>query len=94
MIQRNNRCCNNGQNDLFREMLGCTRYQPVYEVKYRPNKGNGIKNPTVLREIKRSFSTQKYSTIYPTGSCHGKFYGTAEVYSKVRKLPENRTINQ
>ena len=38
----------------------------------------------VLRKIKRSFSTQEYSTIYPT-----KFYGIA----KVHKLPENGNVN-
>ena len=43
----------------------------------------------VLRKIKRSFSTQEYSTISPTGSCPGKFYGTA----KVHKLPENGNVN-
>ena len=26
-----------------------------------------------LQEIKRSLSAQEYSTIYPTGSCPGKF---------------------
>ena len=43
----------------------------------------------VLRKIK-SFSTQVYSTIYPTGSCPGKFYGTA----KFHNLPENGNRDQ
>ena len=32
----------------------------------------------------------EYSNIYPTGSCPGKFYGTA----KVHKLPENGNMDQ
>ena len=39
----------------------------------------------VSQKIKRGLSVQEYSTIYPTGSCPDKFYGT----SKVHKLPEN-----
>ena len=42
-----------------------------------------------LQKIKRSFSTQEYSTIYPTGSCSGKFYGT----TKAHNLPENRNVD-
>ena len=44
----------------------------------------------VLQEIKRSLSAQEYLTIYSTGSCPGKFYGTA----KVHKLPENGNVDQ
>ena len=43
-----------------------------------------------LRKVKTSFSTQEYSTIYPTGSCPGEFYGTVKVY----KLPENGNVDQ
>ena len=44
----------------------------------------------VLRKIRRSYSVQEYSTIYPKGSCPRKFYGTPEVH----KLPENRNVDQ
>ena len=55
-----------------------------------PTKKTEEKIRRVLRKIKRSLSTQEYSTIYPTGSCPGKFYGT----SKVHKLSENGNIDQ
>ena len=35
---------------VFREMLGHIRYQPVYKVKYRPNKENWRKDPTSFTE--------------------------------------------
>ena len=44
----------------------------------------------VLRKIKTNFSTQEYSTIYPSGSCPGKCYGTVKIY----KLPENGNIEE
>ena len=55
-----------------------------------PAKKTEEKIQQVLRKIKRSLSAQKYSTIYPTESCPGKFYGTA----KVHKLPENGNVDQ
>ena len=55
-----------------------------------PAKKTEGKIEQVLRKIKRSLSAQKYSTIYPTGSCPGKFHGTA----KVHKLPENEKVDQ
>ena len=43
-----------------------------------------------LRKIKSKLSEQEYKKLYRTGSCPGKFYGTA----KIHKLPVNRGINQ
>ena len=71
-------------------MLGHIRCQSVYKVKDRPSKKTEEKIQQVLQEIERSFSVQEYSTIYPIGSCPGKFYGTA----KVHKLPENGNMDQ
>ena len=55
-----------------------------------PTKKMEEKIQRVLQKIKRSSSTLEYSTIYPSGSCPGKFYGTA----KVHKLPENENVDQ
>ena len=68
------------------EMLGHIGYQPAYKIKYRPNKKTEEKIQQVLPKIKRSFSAQEYSTIYPTGSYPEKFYSTA----KVHKLSEKK----
>ena len=54
-----------------------------------PTKKTEEKIQWVLWKIK-SFSAQEYSTIYPTGSCPRKFYGTA----KVHKLPESKNVDQ
>ena len=45
-----------------------------------------------LRKIKTNSTSQEYSRLYPTGSCPGKFYGTAIIdkilrTDKVDKLP-------
>lgn len=50
----------------------------------------GKKIQQFLRKIRINLAMQEYSTIYPTGSCPGTFYGTA----KVLKLPENRNVDQ
>ena len=55
-----------------------------------PTKKTEEKIQQVLQKIKRSFSAQEYSTIYPTGSSSRKFYGTAKVYN----LPENGNMDQ
>ena len=70
-------------------MLGHIRYQ-FTKVSTDPTEKTEEKIQQVLQKIKRSFSAQEYSTIYPTGSCPEKFYDTA----KVHKLPENGNVNQ
>ena len=55
-----------------------------------PTKKTEEKIQRVLRKMKRSFSTQEYSTIYPTGSCPVKFYGTG----KIHQLPDNGNVEQ
>ena len=70
-------------------MLGHIRYQ-FTKLSTDPTEKTEEKIQRVLQKIKRSFSAQEYSTIYPTGSCPEKFYDTA----KVHKLPENGHVNQ
>ena len=43
----------------------------------------------ILRTIKSKFTEQEYKKLYPTGSCPGKFYGTA----KIHKIPVNENID-
>ena len=43
-----------------------------------------------LRKLKSKFTEHKYKMLYPTGSCPGKFYGTAK---KIHKIPVNGNIN-
>ena len=61
----------------IREMLGHIRYQTSLTSQVQTQQRKQEKIQQVLRKIKRSFSTQEYSTIYPIGSCPGKFYGTS-----------------
>ena len=42
-----------------------------------------------LQKIKSKFTEQEYKKLYPTGSCPGKFYGTA----KIHKIPVNGNID-
>ena len=42
-----------------------------------------------LRKVKNRLSSKEYYQLYPTGSCAGKFYGTA----KIHKLPPNGFID-
>ena len=42
-----------------------------------------------LRKLKSKLSSYEYKKLYPTGSCPGKFYGTA----KLHKLPVNGKID-
>ena len=42
-----------------------------------------------VRKIKTYISETDYKTIYPTGSCPGRFYGTA----KLHKLKEGQTVD-
>ena len=44
----------------------------------------------VLRKIKSRLIIQEYHRLYPTGSCPGKFYGTA----KIHKLILNDKVDQ
>ena len=46
----------------------------------------------VMRKLKPKLSSNIYSNIYPSGSCPGKFYGTAKIhkmspYDSVQHLP-------
>ena len=43
----------------------------------------------ILRKVKNRLSSNEYYQLYPTGSCAGKFYGTA----KIHKLPPNGFID-
>ena len=44
----------------------------------------------ILRKMKIRLSPQEYLRLYPSGSCPGKFYGTA----KVHKISENDTVDE
>ena len=52
-----------------------------------PTKKTEEKIQRVARKTKISLSTQEYSTLYPTGSCPGRFYGTTKLNGKVDQLP-------
>ena len=42
----------------------------------------------VIRKLKPKLSLNIYSNIYPSGSCSGKFYGTA----KIHKMSPNDSV--
>ena len=44
----------------------------------------------ILPKMKNRLSPQEYLRLYPSGSCPGKFYGTA----KVHKISENDTVDE
>ena len=54
-----------------------------------PNKTLESKVQRNLRKMKSRFTEQEYKKLYPTGSCPGKFYGTA----KIHKVPVNGNID-
>ena len=58
-------------------MLGHIRYQTSLTSQVQTHQRKQEKIQQVLRKIKRSFSMQEYSTIYPIGSYPGKFYGSS-----------------
>ena len=55
-----------------------------------PTKSFESKVQWAIQKIKSKLSEQEYKKFYPTGSCQGKFYGTAKIY----KLPVNGGINE
>ena len=55
-----------------------------------PTKSLESKVQSALRKIMSKLSEQEYKKLYPTGSCPGKFYGTANIH----KLPVNGGINK
>ena len=55
-----------------------------------PTKTTEGKIQRTIRKIKSKLSSQQYYKLYPTGSCPGKFYGTA----KIHKLTNNSTIDE
>ena len=71
------------------ELLNTDQFTKLY---LDPTKKIESKIKRFLREIKTNLTSQKYSRLYPTGSCHGKFYGTAKIHKilptdNVDKLP-------
>ena len=54
-----------------------------------PTKTLESKAQRTLRKMKSIFTEQEYKKLYPTGSCPGKFYGTA----KIHKIPVNGNID-
>ena len=44
----------------------------------------------ILRKMKSRLSPQEYLRLYSSGSCPGKFYGTA----KVHKISENGKVDE
>ena len=54
-----------------------------------PTKSIEGKIQSILRKLRNRLSSKEYYQFYPTGSCPGKFYGTA----KIHKLPLNGFID-
>ena len=59
------------------------------KLNHDPTKSIEGKIQRVLRKVKNRLSSKEYYQLYPTGSCAGKFYGTA----KIHKLPPNGFID-
>ena len=55
-----------------------------------PTKKTEEKMQRISRKMKNRLSPQEYLRLYPSGSCPGKFYGTA----KVDKISENDTVDE
>ena len=55
-----------------------------------PTKSLETKVQQTIQKIKSKLSEQEYKKLHPTGSCPGKFYGTA----KIHKLPVHGGINE
>ena len=59
------------------------------KLNHDPGKSIEGKIQLILRKVKNRLSSKEYYQLYPTGSCAGKFYGTA----KIHKLPPNGFID-
>ena len=55
-----------------------------------PTKKTEEKIQRILRKMKNRLPPQEYLRLYPSGSCPGKFYGTA----KMHKIFENDTVDE
>ena len=69
------------------EMLNTKQFS---KISVDPTKKTEAKIQRVLRKIKSKLTIQEYHCLYPTGSCPGKFYGTA----KIHKLKLNDKVDQ
>ena len=58
------------------------------KLNHDPIKSIESKIHCILRKLKSRLSVKEYYQLYPTGSCPGKYYGTA----KIHKLPPNGFI--
>ena len=70
-------------------MLRNTWNKSVYKAKPWSYKIVEGKIQRLLRKFKSRLSQKEYYQFYPTGSCAGKFYGTA----KIHKLPTDGNIS-
>ena len=59
------------------------------KLNHDPTKSVEGNTQQLLRKFKSRLSQKEYYQLYPTGSCAGKFYGTA----KIHKLPPDGNIS-
>ena len=76
----------NKYTDKCLELLQTNQFM---KLNHDPTKSIEGKIQRVLRKVKNRLSSKEYYQLYPTGSCAGKFYGTA----KIHKLPPNGFID-
>ena len=78
-----------GRTKYIDKCLGLLQTNQFMKLNNDPTKSIEGKIQRILRKVNNRLSSKEYYQLYPTGSCPGKFYGTA----KIHKLPPNGFID-
>ena len=70
--------------------LAMLNTKPFSKIRVDPTKKTETKIQRLLLKVKSKLTIQEYHPLHPTGSCPGKFYGTA----KIQKLKLNDKVDQ
>ena len=79
----------NGQNQIYKQIFINNETNQFTKLNHDPTKSVEGNIQRLLRKFKSRLSQKEYYQLYRTGSCAGKFYGTAKVY----KLPPDGNIS-
>ena len=69
-----------------------------HRINHDPNDKFGQKLQRVIRKLKLKLPSNIYLKMYPSGSCPGKFYGTAKIHKmspndSIEHLPIRRIVS-
>ena len=70
-----------GRTKYIDKCLGLLQTNQFMKLNNDPTKSIEGKIQRMLRKVNNRLSSKEYYQLYPTGSCPGKFYGTAKSIS-------------